>query len=57
MSIINGIFDFTDYDVTCETAGCQNEARVIRVLALSDDPHVLCGPCGSTITNVAAVAD
>lgn len=44
--------DKADFDVTCHTEGCENAEIVIRVSAVADSPHVVCGPCGIQIEDV-----
>jgi hypothetical protein len=47
--------DKAEFDVTCHTAGCENAEITIRVSAVADAPHVVCGPCGIQIEDVNLV--
>ncbi|SOC88544.1 hypothetical protein SAMN05660766_2251 [Curtobacterium sp. 314Chir4.1] len=45
---------FTTADVTCRTAGCENETVTIRLQVVADAAtrYVVCGPCGDRIDDV-----
>ena len=45
-------FTLSDFLATCETKGCENETLQIPVKVLADAPSVICGACGSKITQV-----
>lgn len=47
--------EFTEFNVTCHSAGCENADITIRVNAVADNPYVVCGPCGNQIEDVAPV--
>jgi hypothetical protein len=44
-----------EFDVTCHSAGCENSDIVIRINAIADSPHIICGPCGIQIEDVIPV--
>lgn len=46
---------FAEFDVTCHSADCENSEVSIRVNAVADSPHIICGPCGNQIEDVIPV--
>lgn len=42
--------ELAEFAVTCHTQGCENEGIEITVMAVADNPTVVCGPCGADIT-------
>lgn len=43
------------FNVTCQTEGCENADITIEVSAVADNPYVVCGPCGVQIEDVIPV--
>ena len=43
------------FDVTCHSVECENSEITIRVNAVAEEPHVICGPCGIQIEDVTLV--
>lgn len=39
--------------VCCHVEGCENAEIHLNVPVEAIDPHVVCGPCGNTITDIA----
>ncbi|QCG77280.1 hypothetical protein SEA_TUKTUK_19 [Microbacterium phage TukTuk] len=40
------------WDATCRTDGCENADITFRVPAHPETPMILCGPCGTLITDL-----
>jgi hypothetical protein len=47
--------EMAEFDATCHTAECENAGITIRLSAVVDSPHVVCGPCGIQIEDVISV--
>jgi hypothetical protein len=43
------------FNVTCNTAKCENESLTIRIESEDSKPVVMCGACGNYITDIVAV--
>ena len=46
---------YAEFDVTCHNAGCENSEITIRINAVADAPHVVCGPCSIQVEDVVSV--
>lgn len=40
------------FNVACHVTGCENVDILLRVTASASAPLVICGPCGTAITDV-----
>jgi hypothetical protein len=43
------------FDVVCHVDGCENEDIVINIPSQDKSPVVVCGPCGTLITDIVSV--
>jgi hypothetical protein len=49
--------EFSEYNVTCHTEGCQNAEITLLITAPTVEPYILCGVCGIEITDVVLVTE
>lgn len=40
---------WAEADVVCFTEGCENAGLLIRIMAVTTNTTVICGPCGNLI--------
>jgi hypothetical protein len=43
------------FKVICRVEGCENENIVINISSEDKSPVVVCGPCGTLITDIVSV--
>jgi hypothetical protein len=44
--------EFSEYNVTCHTVGCENAEITLLITAPTVEPYIVCGVCGIEITDV-----
>jgi len=49
--------EFSEYNVTCHTVGCENADITLLISAPTNDPYIICGVCGIEITDVVEVGE
>jgi hypothetical protein len=49
--------EFSEYNVTCHTVGCENAEITILISAPTESPYIVCGVCGIEITDVVLATE
>ena len=49
--------EFSEYEVTCHTVGCENAEITLLITAPTESPYIVCGVCGIEITDVVLATE
>jgi hypothetical protein len=49
--------EFSEYNVTCHTVGCENAEITLLITAPTESPYIVCGVCSIEITDVVLATE